>query len=118
MLNRAVTVGARIRALREARGWEQKDLAFRAGVHPSTISLIERDARQACRAETLAKIAKALNTTVGYLVGEEESPLIVRQDTKGAYSANWDDYREAVDLAIQRGISPDQLVELIRRAVH
>lgn len=112
-----MSIGARIRALREARGWEQKDLAFRAGVHPSTISLIERDARRACRAGTLAKIAKALDTTVGHLMGEEEAPFTVRETTDGSYGRDFEDYRKAINLAIQHGLSPDQLVELIRRAI-
>ncbi len=62
-------IGARIKALRELRGLTQGQLAYKASTAASHISLLENDGRPGAHAATLAAIAKALGTTVDYLVG-------------------------------------------------
>ncbi len=50
---------AEVRALREARGWSQSELARRAGLHSTTVSLIE-SGRQKPYAVQVEKLAAAL----------------------------------------------------------
>jgi len=54
--------GIRVRRRREALGLSQEELAFQAGLHRTYISLIERGLR-GVTIETIAKLAKALQTT-------------------------------------------------------
>ena len=62
-----VGVGAKLQQLRQRRGLGTRDLAARAGVSHSTISLIERD-RVSPSINTLAAIVEALGTTlIGFL---------------------------------------------------
>lgn len=56
----AERVGARIRALREKRGWRQIDLAAHAEVSQTHVSDIELARREICL-YTLEKIASALD---------------------------------------------------------
>jgi transcriptional regulator with XRE-family HTH domain len=51
--------GERVRKLREARGFSQEDLGFRAGLHRTHISFVER-AKRSAKLETIEKIARAL----------------------------------------------------------
>jgi transcriptional regulator with XRE-family HTH domain len=57
------TVGEKIRALREARGWLQRELAHNACVPVRTIGRIERGEVDV-RLSTLGKIARALDVSV------------------------------------------------------
>ena len=61
-------IGGIVRQLREARGWTQEQLAEYAHVSQSYISMIERDHRISPSAEIMARIAKALNTTVDIIL--------------------------------------------------
>ena len=63
--------GAAVRARREALGISQEDLADRAGLHRTYVSLIERGQRTASIA-VIEKLAGALGTTMSELVGEAE----------------------------------------------
>lgn len=56
-------VGTQVKELRTRRGLNVRDLAVRAGVSHSTISLLERD-RISPSVNTLAAIAEALGTTL------------------------------------------------------
>ena len=47
------------KSLREARGISQEELAFRAGLHRTAISMIEQ-AKRSSTLETVEKLAKAL----------------------------------------------------------
>jgi len=67
--------GARIRALREHKGWTQGQLAYKADTTPAQISRIENNERPGAQAILLGKIAIALNTTTDYLVGKTNDPL-------------------------------------------
>ena len=59
-INRAF--GTVVRKQREALGISQEELAYRAGLHRTYISLIERGLRSAS-IETIFRLAKALGTT-------------------------------------------------------
>jgi transcriptional regulator with XRE-family HTH domain len=58
---------ANLRRLREAAGLSQEELAFRADVHRTQISLIEGGHRMP-RLDTLIKLAGALDATANDLV--------------------------------------------------
>lgn len=68
----AARFGAAVRSAREAQGISQEDLASRAGLHRTYVSMIERGRRTASIA-VVEKLAAALGTTMGDLVrGAEE----------------------------------------------
>lgn len=60
-------MGYRIREFRKAQRMSQEELAERSGVSRQTISMIENNDGKAATTKTLAKIAKALDTTVAAL---------------------------------------------------
>lgn len=62
------TMGARIKALRQAKGWSMAQLAKRSGVHPETVANYERRPIPLSLAN-LEAIATALNTTPQDLAG-------------------------------------------------
>jgi len=62
--------GARVRWLRDAKGWTQGQLAYKAQTTPAQISRIENDERPGVQAVTISRIAQALDTTVEYLMGQ------------------------------------------------
>ena len=54
-----MSLGKKVRKLREARGWEQKDLALASGVSNGTISAIEvRDSKRSAVAPVRAAFNK------------------------------------------------------------
>lgn len=57
-----------LRALREARGWDQLTLARAAGIDPSVISRLERGTQLDLRASVLVGIARALHIPVDALL--------------------------------------------------
>lgn len=69
-----VSLGARLRALRQERGLPQRVLAERAGVSPNAISLIERDETSPSVA-TLQRLAAALDVKMSYFF---ESATVAR----------------------------------------
>jgi len=54
-----ILVGAKIRRLREKKGWSQEDLGFEADLHRNYIGGIERGERNVAIVN-LSKLAKAL----------------------------------------------------------
>jgi transcriptional regulator with XRE-family HTH domain len=68
------TIAKRIRLLRESKGLTGDAVAERAGIRPSTISLLENEERTNPHAHTLSAIAMALETTTDYLVGLSDNP--------------------------------------------
>lgn len=52
-------VGARVRELREAKGWSQEELGFKSGLHRNYVGGIERGERNVAIVN-VAKLAKAL----------------------------------------------------------
>lgn len=62
-------LGARVRALREARGWSQDTFAHLAGLHRAYPHRIEA-AKVDVRYSTLVRLARVLEVTVADLVGD------------------------------------------------
>jgi transcriptional regulator with XRE-family HTH domain len=69
----ANNLGKRIRQARKDAGLAQEAVARRADVGVNVISRIERGTITDPHYSTLSGIARALDTTVAELVGEEES---------------------------------------------
>ena len=67
-MNATTSLGDKLRELREAKGLRQEDLEKRSGVDSQTISNIEVG-RQMPRTQTLVKLAKGLEVSVGELFG-------------------------------------------------
>jgi transcriptional regulator with XRE-family HTH domain len=66
-------VNQRVRDIRRYRRLEGRELAKAAGVSPAAISLLESQRKlRTPRVDTLQKIARALDVTVGFLLGEED----------------------------------------------
>ena len=66
-------IGERIKALREKSGKSQEDLAGMIGMGKNTVARWERE-ELTPRGTSLAKLAKALDTTSMYLLGETDNP--------------------------------------------
>lgn len=60
--------GKRVKALREANGWSQEELADRAGMHRTYVSAVERAVRNPTLT-VIERIAKALKVTIAELFG-------------------------------------------------
>jgi transcriptional regulator with XRE-family HTH domain len=52
--------GRRLQQLRRQRGLSQESLAYQAGVSPTTVTRLERQACVPCRTQTLGRLARAL----------------------------------------------------------
>jgi len=63
MIDIKAKFGARIKQLRERRGWSQDELARRAGLNSSYVGRIERAERN-ITLKVVEKLAKALNVPV------------------------------------------------------
>lgn len=72
-----LTFGKKLRECREAKGLSQKELAKLLNTSYSVIGKYERDEMQPS-IEAAKKIAKLLNTTVGYLLGETEQENVFK----------------------------------------
>lgn len=64
-MKKAFSLGARLRAIREERGYSQRELAGLSGISTNAISLIERDENSPSVA-TLQSLATALHIKMGY----------------------------------------------------
>lgn len=60
-------MGARIALLRRDRGWSQNELGKRLGVSASAVGMYEQGRREP-DCETLAELARILETSIDYLV--------------------------------------------------
>ena len=58
--------GKRVKALREAKGWSQEELADRAGLHRTYISAVERAVRNPTLT-VIDRIANALDVNIAKL---------------------------------------------------
>ena len=63
--------GKKLRECRETKSFSQSKLAQEVSLHPSIIGRYERDDAKPT-IDVVVRMAKALDTTVGYLLGEVE----------------------------------------------
>ena len=63
------TIHERIGDLRTSKGLQQKELAELVGISPSQVSRIETGESKNITADTIAKLAKALNVSADYILG-------------------------------------------------
>lgn len=68
-------IGDRIAELRRAQGWDQSELARRAGVRQPSLSRIETGARRNPNAETMRRIARALGVSVDDLYPQTQEAV-------------------------------------------
>lgn len=68
-MNRDIQLGLHIRALRIKRGWNQEELAFRAGINKNYLSDLERGTRNPTF-RILCAISDALEVSVATLVSD------------------------------------------------
>ncbi len=61
-------LGLRIKELRTAKGWSQRELSRQAGVRQATVSHLESGNVQTVDLSVLERIAKALKVDAGYLI--------------------------------------------------
>jgi transcriptional regulator with XRE-family HTH domain len=75
-----MTIGERLKQLREARGLSQLELAKRTGINNHSLSNYERGHRKP-PLEAQKKLAEFYNVTIDYLVnGNEEAPVQTLDD--------------------------------------
>lgn len=70
MTDERVTVGARVRTLRERAGWSQVELSRRSGVPQNTLSALETGESKRPNANTLRRIADAFLVPLDVLTGD------------------------------------------------
>ena len=71
------TFGKRLRECREAKGLSQQDLAKKMGTSYTVIGKYERE-EMIPSVEVAKNLAKLLNTTVGYLLGETKETNVLK----------------------------------------
>jgi transcriptional regulator with XRE-family HTH domain len=71
--------GVLIRQLREQKGWDQRELARIAQIHPSVLSRLEREVQQDVRLSVVVAVASALNVPITSLIRENKDLLISSQ---------------------------------------
>jgi transcriptional regulator with XRE-family HTH domain len=95
----------KLRTLRRALKWTQKDLAERSGVGRSTISKIERGHRRNLRTSTLQQIAGALGVAADELLLTPPVPMTTEQSAERSALLN------ALTRSVQT-LDDDQLLQL------
>lgn len=75
-MEKKVSVGNKLRLIREERGFSQRELAQRAGISTNAISLIERD-ENSPSVSTLQNLATALNIKMSYFFDEAETAQVL-----------------------------------------
>ena len=68
-----MSLGEKIKELREKKGMNQKQLAEASRLTQATISRIEKGKVNQLKSEALKRLAEALGTTVDYLVDRKEN---------------------------------------------
>ena len=68
-----MTIGERLKQLREMRGLSQNELAKRAGVSHPVVSDLERGIREDMTVSTAKALARVLGVSLEMLVGDVDS---------------------------------------------
>lgn len=107
-----MTIGDRVRALRERNQWRREELAMRAEISVAALTDIENNVTELPRRSTLRGIAEALGVSVEELTGEEPPPVVEPTTTEQAevlrvFSALRGDYRRSA-LRLLRGLLLEQ----------
>jgi transcriptional regulator with XRE-family HTH domain len=104
----------RLKKARDLRGFNQTELANRAGLQPSSVSHFESGPRRPSF-ENLKKLATALNVTTDYLLGRADIPEAssgtVGRIHRDMHKLTADDLKlaeEFVDMLVRRNQSPDK----------
>ena len=119
---KARIIGARIRSLREEKGWTQGILAYKADTTAAQISRLENNDRPAAGAVIIGKIALALGTTVEYLLDQTDDPTRQPDSVDGQVESPEDTaLRARAEELVRRWrlvarYSPDQLDTLVNIA--
>ncbi len=71
-----ISLGAKLRSIRDERGLSQRELAQRAGLSANAISLIERDENSPSVA-TLQSLASALHIKISYFFDNDETQQVL-----------------------------------------
>ncbi len=84
-MNSQPSIGSRLRAIRDERGYSQRQLAQMSRISPNAISLIERDENSPSVA-TLQSLAAALNIKMSYFFDDAHAlnVLFVKSDQRPA----------------------------------
>lgn len=69
-----MTLGEKIKDLREARGWSQHELSRRARVRQALLSELELGKKTDTTGQNLRRLAEALKVSVDYLLGKSNDP--------------------------------------------
>lgn len=72
-------IGKRIRELRVSKGMEQLELARKINISQSKMNKIETGFQKRIEPELLVELSKALDTTVDYIVGKSNDPVLTEQ---------------------------------------
>jgi transcriptional regulator with XRE-family HTH domain len=93
--------GDRILRLRERRGWNQMEAAWKTHTNQGSLSRIERGMLKNVTLETLASLAEGLDTSIEYLIGVSNDPAPRPQSAMDRLSED-----EARWLTLFRELSP------------
>jgi len=80
-MEKPFSIGARLRALREERGFSQRELSGLSGISTNAISLIERD-ENSPSVVTLQSLAKALNVKMSYFFEDSTQKQVLHIRSK------------------------------------
>jgi transcriptional regulator with XRE-family HTH domain len=62
-------IGERVQVVRKLRGWSQRELAKRSAIHHVVLNRLEKGHKVAIQAETVRRLAEALQVSSDYLLG-------------------------------------------------
>jgi transcriptional regulator with XRE-family HTH domain len=83
-----MSLGEKVKTLREKKGMNQKEVAEASGITQATISRIESGQVKELKSEALKRLAGALGVTVDYLVDKTDKLTpndIIRSDAAAQY---------------------------------
>ena len=78
-----MNLGERVHMLRRRLGWTQRELAQAASINSNSLARIERSEVPDPGGQSVAKLARALETSADYLLGLTDDPA-PREDPRHA----------------------------------